>query len=146
MVRDSQIALAAGTMSSFPAAKFPSIFLLYAFPNTGHTVEENEQAIYDIVERLKREKVDEETLERVKTKVRASVIRQLDSNSGLASHLAFYHVNYGDWRMLFQAIDVIGKVTADDVQRVARTYFTEKHRTVGYHVKPTETAGEDESE
>ena len=146
MVRDRQIALAAGTSAAFPSAKYPNLFLLYAVPNAGHTVEENEQAIYDILERLKTEKVDAETLERVKTKVRASVIRELDSNSGLASQLAFYRVNYGDWRMLFQAIDVIGKVTADDVQRVAKTYFIQKDRTVAYHVKPTGTAGEDESE
>ena len=146
MVRDSQIALTAGTSAAFPAAKYPSLFLLYSVPNMGKTVAENEEAIYGILERLKTEKVDEETLQRVKTKVRASVIRQLDSNAGLASTLTFYHVNYGDWRMLFKAIDVIGAVTADDVQRVVKEYFTAKNRTVAYHVKPpAETADTKES-
>jgi len=131
-----QIALAAGTSAAFPAAKYPSLFLFYSVPNMGKTVAENEEAIYGILERLKTEKVDEETLQRVKTKVRAGVIRQLASNAGLASTLTFYHVNYGDWRMLFKAIDVIGAVTADDVQRVVKEYFTAKNRTVAYHVKP----------
>ena len=56
-------------------------------PQAGHTIEENEKAILEILERLKREKVDDATLQRVKTKVRAGLIRQLDSNSGLASQL-----------------------------------------------------------
>ncbi len=140
MVRDSQIALAAGTSATFPGAKYPNLFMLYAVPNMGRTVEENEQAIYGIIERLKKEKVDAETLDRVKTKVRASVIRQLDSNSGLAGQLTFYHVNYGDWRMLFKAIDIIGDVTADDVQRVVSKYFIAKHRTVAHHVESDGTA------
>ena len=62
------------------------------------------------------------------------------SNSGLASSLTSYYVNYGDWRMLFKSIDVIGAVTADDVQRVVKTYFIQKHRTVAYHVKPAPEA------
>ena len=67
-----------------------------------------------------RREVDAATLDRVKTKIRAGVIRGLDSNSGLAEQLTYYHVNYGDWRKLFTGIEDINKVTADDVQRVAR--------------------------
>ena len=69
---------------------------------------------------------------RVKTKVRAGVIAQLDSNAGLASLLTRYYAGYGDWRKLFTAIDDIAKVTAGDVQRVAGTYFVKKNRTVAY--------------
>ncbi|MCP5111195.1 MAG: insulinase family protein [bacterium] len=136
MVRDDKIALQAGAAAAFPSAKYPSLFLVYAVPNMNKTVEENEKAIDEILDGLKKEKVDEATLQRVKTKIRAGLIRQLASNRGLASQLAFYHVNYGDWRMLFDAIEIIDKVTADDVRRVARKYFEKKNRTVAYHVKP----------
>jgi predicted Zn-dependent peptidase len=136
MVRDKQIALAAGAAAAFPSAKYASSFLLYSAPNSGHTTEESEKSIEGILEVLKEEKVDEGTMERVKTKIRAGLIRQLASNGGLAAQLAFYHVNYGDWRMLFNGIEIIEKVTADDVQRVARKYFDKKTRTVAYLVKP----------
>lgn len=136
LVRDKKIALAAGAAAAIPSAKFPSLFLLYSVPNRGRTVEENEKAIYEILDRLKREPVEEGALVRVKTKIRAGLIRQLASNSGLAQQLAFYHVNYGDWRTLFRGIDVIDKVTAGDVQRVARQYLNPATRTVAWHVKP----------
>jgi len=142
MVRDKKIALAAQAQSSFPASKYPNLFLFFVAPSLGRTVEENEKACYEILERLKKEKVDAETLNRVKTKIRASVIRGLDSNSGMAEQLAFYYVNYGDWRKLFTAIDDIGKVTAEDVQRVARDYFTPATRTVVYTVNPKTPAAE----
>ena len=78
--------------------------------------------------------MDAPTLDRVKIKLRANLIRQLDSNSGLASQLAFYHVEYGDWRMMFNGLDEINKVTAADVQRVAKQYFVDSGRTVAYTV------------
>lgn len=136
LVRDKKLALAAGSQATFPAGKYPGLFLFYLVPNSGKTVEENEKACYDIIERLKTQKVDDATLNRVKTKIRASLIRQLDSNSGLASQLTTYHVSYGDWRKMFTGIEEIQKVTADDVQRVAKKYFIPEARTVAYTLPP----------
>ncbi|MBI4877783.1 MAG: insulinase family protein [Acidobacteria bacterium] len=143
LVRDKKLALAAMAAATFPQGKYPNLFLLFLVPNPGHTVEENEKAAYEILERLKKEKVDQATMDRVKTKLRASLVRQLDSNSGLAQELTSYYVNYGDWRKLFTGLDEINAVTADDVQRVAREYFVQKTRSVAYTVQPkSEAKGE----
>jgi predicted Zn-dependent peptidase len=143
MVRDKKISLAAMAQPTFPQAKYPNLFVLFFMPAVGHTVEENEKAGYEILERLKKDKVDQTTLDRVKTKLRASLIRQLDSNSGLAQQLTSYYVNYGDWRKLFTGLEEINAVTADDVQRVARQYFVAKTRTVAWTVAPkAEAKGE----
>lgn len=136
LVRDKKLALTASSTATFPGGQHANLFVLFDLPNSGHSVEENEKAIYAILENLKKQKVDEETLKRVKTKIRAGIIRQLDSNSGMAQELVNYYVNYGDWRKLFTQIDDINKVTADSVQRVAKTYFIEKTRTVGYSQHP----------
>ena len=136
MVRDRQIALQAGGFPDFPGDKYTSLFLFYAFPSSGHTVGENEKAMYELIEKLKNEGPDQETLEMVKTKARAGLIAGLDSNAGLASQLASHHAGYGDWRQLFRWLDEINGVTAVDVQRVAKEYFTPQNRTVAYLVKP----------
>lgn len=136
LVRDQKIALEADAADSLPGGKYPNLFLIFAAPNSGHTVEENEKAIYAILDELKQKPVDEETLKRVKTKIRAGLIRQLDSNSGLAAQITFYQIAYGDWRMMFKGLEEINKVTAADVQRVVKKYFTEQGRTVVYTMAP----------
>ncbi len=136
MVRDKTIALGAFSQPSFPSGKYPSLFIFFAVPASGHTVEENEKAIYGIIDRVKKEKIDTATLERVKTKLRADLIRKLDNNSGLASELCSYSVAYGDWRKLFTELEEYNKITADDVQRVAKTYLIDTAKTVAYTYAP----------
>jgi predicted Zn-dependent peptidase len=135
MVRDKKLALEAGAIPSYPGSKYANLFLFFLVPNMGHTNEENEKECYAIIDRIKNEKVDAETLNRVKTKLRAGVIRKLDSNSGLAGELTSYYVAYGNWRRLFTELEEYQKITADDVQRVARKYLVTEGRTVAQLVQ-----------
>ena len=114
-----------------PGYKYPSLFLFYAVPARGRTNTECEEAIDSEIEKLKSELVSPEELAKAKTRARAGLVRQLASNSGLAAQLTFYQVITGDWRDLFNQLDKIDKVTAEDIQRVAAEYFTTKNRTVG---------------
>ena len=130
LVRDEKVALQAGADASFPASKYPHLFLLYIVPNQDRTLESCEKPLFEIVEKLKTEKVDDASLQRVKTKLRADLINKLDGNAELASELNAYYVAYGDWRKLFTELDEIDKVTSDDVMRVAKKYFLPEARTI----------------
>jgi predicted Zn-dependent peptidase len=132
LVRDQKVALAAGADASFPGTKYAGLFLFYLVPSMGKTLPENEKAFYAVIDRLRKDPIDAPTLARVKTKTRANLIRQLDSNSGLAQLLTSAHANYGDWRKIFTDLDDVEKVTAQDVQRVANQYFTDMNRTTGF--------------
>jgi predicted Zn-dependent peptidase len=134
LVRDKKLALEAESADTFPDGKYPNLFLFFIAPALGHTVEENEKALSDLLTSFKGQTVDAQTLARVKTKARAAVIRRLDSNSGLASLLAANYAAYGDWRKLFTSLDDLDKVTAEDVQRVARQYLVTPSRTTAFTV------------
>jgi len=136
MVVNKKIAYAAQAISSFPGSKYPNLFLFFLVPSQGHTLAENEKELNSILGNLQKEKVDAAALARVKTRTRASLMRQLDNNAGLARLLSEYYANFGDWKRLFTDIDEIDKVTGADVQRVAREYFTPGNRTVGVTVQP----------
>jgi predicted Zn-dependent peptidase len=131
MVRDQKIAAAAGGFSPFPGEKYPHLFAFYAVPLPGHTPEEMKQSIHEEIERLKTQDVSDDELRMVKTRAKATLIRGLASNSGLAQQLADAQTRYGDWRELFRQVDRIDKVTKQDIRRVANSTFIETNRTVG---------------
>ncbi len=136
MVRDKKLALTAGAESEFPGGKYPSLFFFYLIPGLGHTAAENEKELDKLIANLQNTKVDDASLARVKIRTRATLIRQLDDNAGLAQLLASYYANFGDWKKLFTELDEVDKVTADDVQRVAKKYFTPDNRTVALTFQP----------
>lgn len=131
LVRDKRIALGAGAEAMFPGGRYQNLFVFYIGPSRGSTVEENEKGLFAVLEGMKTAPPDAPALQRVKTNLRAALIRSLASNATLASLLAAAHANYGDWRKLFTGLDEIDKVTGRDVQRVARQYFVREGLTTG---------------
>jgi predicted Zn-dependent peptidase len=130
LVVEKRIAAAAGGFAGFPGNKYPNLFLFFAVPAQGETSEANEAAMLAEIERLQNELVTEEELSRVKSRARAELVDGLDSNAGLGAALAVYDVLTGDWRNLFRRLDVIDRVSREDIKRVAREYFQESNRNV----------------
>jgi len=130
LVKEKKIAVQVGAFPGFPGNKYPNLFIILAVPAVGHTNEECENAIYEEIEKLKKEKVSEEELKKAKIRAKANLVRELSSRFGLALQLATYEVLTGDWRNLFRNIDEINKVTADDIMRVAKECFVKKNRVV----------------
>ncbi len=129
LVRDRKIAAEAAGFSGFPGNKYPNLFAFYAVPTPGHTPQQMRTAIHAEIDKLKAQDVTDEQLAMFKTRARASILRSLDNNQGLAEELGTYQLRYGDWRMLFQQLDKIDAVSKADIRRVANQVFTAKNRT-----------------
>ena len=140
LVRDKRIALQAGGFSGMPGSKYPHLFAFYAIPTPGHTPDEMKTALRAEIERLKNEDVTDDELQMVKTRAKASLIRSLGNNPGLAAQLATFQARFGDWRELFHQVEKIEKVTKADIRRVANQTFTDTNRTVGV-IESTRMAG-----
>lgn len=135
LVREKRLAASVGSDANYPGVRAPNLFILTATPLAPHTTAEVEAALYEEIERLKREPVSPKELEKVLNNVDADLVRGLRSNSGLASQLALYQAVAGDWRYILTSRDKAAAVTAEDVRRVAKQYFTKSNRTVAVLVK-----------
>ncbi|MDY0093292.1 MAG: insulinase family protein, partial [Candidatus Vecturithrix sp.] len=73
--------------------------------------------------------------QKVINNVEAGFISSLSSNSGLASQLTFAQSVLGDWHVIEKQVEEIKHITAEDIMRVAQTYFTRQNRTIAWLVK-----------
>lgn len=132
LVRDKKIAAFAAGFNGFPGEKYPNLFTFIAATTPNHTAKEVTEAIGIELDKLKSEDVSAEDLQSVKTRAKAGLLRQLDSNQGLALQMALAQTRFGDWRDLFREVAKIDQVSAADVRRVANSTFVIGNRTIGY--------------
>jgi predicted Zn-dependent peptidase len=141
LVRDQKIAAEAGGFNGFPGEKYPNLFVFYGFTTPGHVATDLMSPIQAEIDRLKTQDVSPEELQSVKTRVKAGLLRGLDSNAGMAQQLAETQTLYGDWRELFREVDKINAVTPADIRRVANKVFDVNNRTIAYIDSAKKPAG-----
>jgi predicted Zn-dependent peptidase len=131
LVEEKKVALVARGVNGFPGDKYPSLLLFYAQTAPNSTVDQVGKALEQEIERLKQEFVTDTELQRVKTQLRAALVRSLDSNLGMAQSLVEYEVKTGSWRNLFDQLTAIEAVSAADIKRVADQTFIPENKTIG---------------
>jgi zinc protease len=129
LVYERQLALEAGGDYSYFSID-PNLFWFWATPLPGQTPETLEKELLGQMERLVREAVSEVELTRARNQIEASFVFQDDSIHRRASLLARFEL-IGGYAQKDRYLDRIRAVTADDLQRVARTYFPDDKKNVG---------------
>ena len=124
--------------------KWAGMFNIGGEAREGKKPEDVEVAIYAELDRLKQAEVPAEELQKVKNNFAAGEYRKLTSNMAILMQL-IQNEGLGDWREINEAGPKIQAVTAADVQRVAKQYFTKENRAVAIYTRKAETAKADKS-
>jgi len=122
--------LAIGMNGGFGFSFDPTLFNITAQPKAGVDPQSVEKAVYEEMDRVKKDGVTDQELEKARNIVLANFYRQMSTINGRANTLGEYEVFFGDYHKLFTAVDSYNKVTKADLQRVAQKYLSEKNRTV----------------
>jgi predicted Zn-dependent peptidase len=139
LVKEEQVAVAAA--GGVFMLRGPSILLLLALARPDKEMAEIEKLVYEEIERLKTEPIEDWELEKVRMQLRHQRVQQLQSTSFRARLLGEYAVNFDDPGLINTIGEKYLQVSKEDVQRVARTYLKQSNRTVITTVpKPAETA------
>jgi predicted Zn-dependent peptidase len=127
LVMGGGIATSAGARSE--PRKYEGQFQAQAECKEGHTPDEVEKALHAEIEKLQKEPVGAEEMQKVKNRYLASAYRQIGSNMQL---LLRYAVAEGlaTWRDADRLDEAVQAVTPADVQRVAQKYFQKENRAV----------------
>jgi len=140
----TQLAVANSAGASQDGRKYEGLFELNGIAKPGKTPEEVEQALYREIERMQKELVDANELQKVKNQYAANSFRSIQSNFGLMVQLLLRDNTRG-WETINTDPARSQAVTPEDIRRVANTYFKPENRTIAvyYTKKKAEGAVED---
>ncbi len=128
MVEKDQLAL--NVRGGTGPALDPTLFSFTFQVRSGKTPEAAEAALYEELDRLAKQGVTADELNKARNQILANFYRSLKTIAGKANSLGTYEVFYGDWNRINQVTQELDKVKPEDVQRVAAKIFTAKNRTV----------------
>lgn len=118
--------------SSIPGARLDSLFTFYSMPLEGHSNSEIRDDIKNEIQKLQKTGPTEQELQIVKNNIDAELIYSLESNSGLASQLAFYESLTGNWEYIYELQDRIHKMTTTEVQQIVQKYLVPAREVTAY--------------
>lgn len=126
----------------------PGLFYCFAIMQPGHTAEGGRNTLFEEMERLKTEPIDEKELQKAKNQLESEFIFGLQSVSDKGFWIGYYQTLLDDYSKLFEEAEKFQQVTAEDVMRVTKKYLNEKNRNMVVLVpeKPEEHTTTSESD
>jgi zinc protease len=123
--------LAIRVFTYYPHSFDPNLFYFYAVCNKDIHENDLEQAIYEEVETIISDGINEKELQKVKNRKLVEFYHEMETINGKANTIGTYEIFFGDYGRLFSAPEDYKKVTIEDVQNIAARYFRKSNRTVG---------------
>ncbi|HTH93836.1 MAG TPA: pitrilysin family protein [Rhodocyclaceae bacterium] len=130
LVRGQRIAQSAGAEYD-PVVRGEAMFLMDGQPADGHTVAELEAALKGEIRQIQDQGVSAEELGRVKVQLIASQVYKRDSMMAQAMEIGGIESAGLGWRDIDTLLAKLKEVTPEQVQAVARKYFSDDTLTVG---------------
>lgn len=123
--------LATAIFAGFSESFDPTLFSVNAVTAKGVNVTDLEKAIYEEIDKIKKDGIKATELQKVKNQKLIEFYNQIETINGKSNNIGTYEVFFGDYKKMFDAPQAYEKVTVDDIRRVADSYFKKSNRTVG---------------
>jgi zinc protease len=134
LVNEEELASdASGSVAPF---RDPGLYDLWVDLREGHTAEEARVILDEEIERLQREPVKPEELEKAQNRLELSFLSGMETASGKAEQIGFCATVLGDPTAAFTRLERYRSITAADVQAACQRYLVPARRTM-ITVEPT---------
>jgi predicted Zn-dependent peptidase len=137
-----QQAVANNAGASQDSRKYEGLFEINGVAKPGKTPEEVEQGLYKEIEKLQKDLVDAQELQKVKNQYAAAAFRGLQSNFFLMVQLLLRD-NMRGWETINSDPARHQAVTPEDIRRVANAYFKPENRTIAVYYTKKAAGGVD---
>jgi zinc protease len=138
--------LAAEADSNAETREDASLFVMLAVLSVGKKAEDAEKSLLAEVKKLQDAPVPAAELEKAKNQIVTDQLRQRETSNGKALALGEAAVLLGDAARVNTDLARLQAVTAEDVQRVMKKYFTDQNRVVIYYLPESTKQAKPEGE
>ena len=129
LVLNKKLALSISASTGFPGERYPCLFVIFAIPSKGVSLERLSHAIDEEIASVQKEGVTSQEIHRAYILSKADILRSMESNLGMAQELAYYEVIGGSWRHIFSDVKEMARITPEEIKEVACRYLVRENMT-----------------
>lgn len=116
------------------------IFKIDAYCSIGHTPEEVEREIWNEIEKLYKESVDEKELQKVKNQKESETILSYQTVLNKADQLAYYYIIHKNTNKINEELGEILSITRGEIHQAASKYLVPENSVVLYYLPKEQRA------
>lgn len=131
LVRGKQIAVGASAAYNLNS-RLPELFTFEATPVKGKSLPEIESALKQEIQKLQKDLVSPEELQRIKAQVSAQAVYERDSMFYQGMQLGLYETVGLGWQKADEYVAKVNAVTAEQVREVAKKYLVDDQLNIVY--------------
>lgn len=106
------------------------MYVLYALPMTGKTMQDIQPVIDEEIDRICTELISEEELEKAQNEMEMGYVNQNSTTDKTAHNLARYYLLYGDTNLINSEINIYQSITREEIREVANRYLRPNQRLI----------------
>lgn len=137
-----ELEIASDVRMSVGPFRDPGLIEISVTARDDHRAEELLTIVEEEFERVQKEPVSEDELERALARTELGLLASLETVDGKASTLGFYETLLGRPAAAFERLDAMQKTTQSDLLRAARTFLGKQARTTLFVRRAPATPGE----
>jgi predicted Zn-dependent peptidase len=130
MVVEEKSSLFTGSLTGYPGRKYAGLFIIYTLPNQDFSNKDLQKVIFQEIDDLKKKPVSENELRSAKTRYKINLLRQMKAANFFLIKLIEAKLLRGSWEKVFEDLERMPKITANDIQNLAKKYFTDSNRVI----------------
>ncbi|MCD6570987.1 MAG: insulinase family protein [Deltaproteobacteria bacterium] len=142
LVTEKHIASQIDAYNGFPGSRYDNLFVITASPLPGHTNKELEEAIWEELDKLKQEPLEEQEIKRAIKSIKKSILSGMETNEGAAGLISYFEAIAGDYAYIYKNIEDIENVDIEMIMGCAKKYLGRQQAIIGFMGKdkasPTE--------
>jgi predicted Zn-dependent peptidase len=112
----------------------PGLGLVAAIAANGVDVSKLEASLDEEIKLIQNELISVEEFEKIRNQFENQVVSSNSSVAGVAENLAQNHMYFGSTELINKQMERYTSVTREDIQRVAKKYFTQENRIILYYL------------
>lgn len=125
---------AMGAFSFAFGLEHPGLGIVAAIASKGTTLDSLQMSLDEEIVRIQNELITEEEFQKIRNQFENQIVSANSTVAGIAENLAQMKMYFGNTELINKQMEIYMKITREDLQRVAKKYFTQNNRIILYYL------------